>query len=45
MFPAATGTLSAMLAKNGVPGFDEPFNGKAGFFLVATKKESLYNDS
>ena len=32
MFPAATGTLSAMLAKNGVPGFDEPFNGKAGFF-------------
>lgn len=32
MFPATTGALSALLARNGVPGFDEPFNGKAGFF-------------
>lgn len=32
MFPSATGALSALLAQRGVPGFDEPFNGKAGFF-------------
>lgn len=38
MFPSVTGALSALLARNGVPGFDEPFNGKAGFFHM------FYND-
>ncbi len=34
LFPATTGALSSLLAKNGVPGFEEPFNGKAGFFRM-----------
>lgn len=31
-FGAKAGVLSALLAKEGVRGFDEPFEGKAGFF-------------
>lgn len=34
MFPNMTGVLSALLAKNGVPGLKETFGGKAGFFSV-----------
>jgi len=31
-FGAKAGVLSALLAKKGIRGFDEPFEGKAGFF-------------
>ncbi|GAB1263236.1 MmgE/PrpD family protein [Aurantivibrio infirmus] len=31
-FPAHMGVLAAQLAKQGVNGFDQPFEGKAGFF-------------
>lgn len=34
MFPNMTGVLSALIAKNGVPGLKETFEGKAGFFSV-----------
>jgi 2-methylcitrate dehydratase PrpD len=33
-FAAQAGTLSALLAARGVRGFDEPFEGKAGFFAM-----------
>ena len=32
MYPNMTGVLSALLARNGVPGLKETFEGKAGFF-------------
>lgn len=35
MFPNVTGTLSALLASKGVPGFEEPMNGACGFFKMA----------
>lgn len=43
LFPATTGALSSLLAKNGVPGFEEPFNGTAGFFNVFY--HGVYDDS
>jgi 2-methylcitrate dehydratase PrpD len=36
-FGAKTGVLSALLAKEGIIGFDEPFEGKAGFFNLYAK--------
>jgi 2-methylcitrate dehydratase PrpD len=36
-FGAKTGVLSALLAKEGIRGFDEPFEGKAGFFNLYAK--------
>jgi 2-methylcitrate dehydratase PrpD len=36
-FGAKAGVLSALLAKEGIRGFDEPFEGKAGFFNLYAK--------
>jgi 2-methylcitrate dehydratase PrpD len=36
-FQAKAGVLSASLAKEGVTGFDQPFEGKAGFFTMYSK--------
>ena len=36
-FGAKTGVLSALLAKEGIRGFDEPLEGKAGFFNLYAK--------
>ena len=36
-FGAKTGVLSALLAKQGIRGFDEPLEGKAGFFNLYAK--------
>ena len=43
MFPNVTGTLSALLANKGVPGFDEPMNGACGFFKMAFS--NVYDES
>jgi len=42
MFPNVTGTLSALLARKGVPGLDSPFNGPSGFFLVSHRNNVDY---
>jgi len=43
MFPNMTGTMAARLAKNGVPGLKEPFNGAAGFFNMYYK--GIYDET
>ena len=36
-FSAKAGVLSALLAKDGVTGFDQPFEGQAGFFTMYSR--------
>lgn len=43
MFPNMTGAMSALMAKNGVPGLEETFNGKAGFFNMYY--DGVYDES
>ena len=47
-FSAKSGVLSAILAQQGITGFDEPFEGKAGFFTMYARgnydRDSLTKD-
>lgn len=47
MFPNMTGVMAALMAKRGVPGLKETFDGKAGFFNMyydGVRDESVFDD-